>query len=154
MTAMQMRPSAQQVATAWIKTVPELAGIDVASTLAPVGSWKTQDFIVVGAGLGGIPQTGVMVRSSVLQVTVFAKRPNSDRPAWNRASMTSEAIRDATYGSYQFGALEIPGGFLGVNLHSVEAMSEPRRGLGDPAAMALYSIDLLFVYDPAGLVVV
>jgi hypothetical protein len=153
MTVMQKRPSAQQVAIAWCKSLSELEGIDVASTLAPVKSWTGQDFVVVGPSLGGIPSMNRITRVPVVQLDVFAKAPNSARPAWNRASMTAEAIRDACYGSQQYGVLEIPGGFMAANLHSVSPMSEPRRMQGDVAAMARYSLDIELVYDPAALVV-
>lgn len=153
MTTMQKRPSVQQVAIAWMKSLGELAGLDVAATLAPVKTWTGQTFVVAGPSLGGLPSAYVITRVSVIQVDVFAKAPNSSRPAWNLASQAAETIRDATYGSQQYGVLEIPGGFLAADLHHVSPMSEPRRMQGDVAAMARYSLDIEFVYDLVSLVI-
>jgi len=154
-TPIQRRPSAQQVTIAWLKTIPELNAADVASTLALIKDWSGQDFIVAGVGLGGIPRQGMATRFPVIQVDCFAKAPNSSRPAWNRASMSAEAILDATYGAGQSNTnLEIPGGFMAAYLSSVEAMSFPRRVENDQAAIARYTLDVQMTYIPVGLVIV
>jgi hypothetical protein len=155
MSAIQMRPSAQQVAIAWLQTIPELNAADIASTLAPIAQWTGQDFVVAGVGLGGIPRMGMATRVPVIQIDCWAKAPNSNRPAWNRASMTAEAIRDATYGQGQSNAnLVLPGGFMAVYLSSVMLMSEPRRVQSDAAAIARYTLDAQLTYVPVGLVIV
>ncbi len=152
MTA-QIRPSAQQVAVAWLKTLTDLSGVDVATTLAPVADWTGQDFVTAGPSLGGVPSGYVPVRVPVIQIDTWAKAPNSNRPAWNRASVTAEAIRDACYGGLQHGLLTLPGNFMDVYLHGVMPMSEPRRMQGDVAAMARYTITLEFHYTPVNLVI-
>ena len=155
MTGMPKRVSAQQVAVAWVKSLPDFMGIPVATTLAPQAGWGTgvQDFVVAGFSLGGIPGAYTLTRVPVVQMDCFAKAPNSNRPAWNRASMLTEALRDACYSGYAAGVLSFAGGFPSVTLHSVVPMSEPRRILSDVAAIAHYSIDLAFTYSPVAVLV-
>jgi len=147
-----MRPSSQQVAVAWVQSLPELVGVGVATTLPPQKQWGGQDFVTVSANLGGIPVMGMMTRMPVLQIDSWAQAPNSTRPAWNRASMTAEAIRDAAYGSDSYCELTFAGGFMPVSLEGVRVLSEPRRLSSDTAAIARCVLTLQFYYTPAGLV--
>lgn len=145
------RPSGQQVCVAWLKSLTELSGIAVSTTLPE--KW-TGLFAIVGPSLGGIPFPGRVTRVPVIQIDCFAKEPNSDRPAWNQASILAEAIRDATYGSQQYGVLTIPGNYLAANLSSVIPMSEPRRVQGDVTAIARYTMNMQFTFTPVDLAIV
>jgi hypothetical protein len=147
-TAITLRASAQQVAVAWLSGIAELAGVPVAATLPPPAQWGGQDFVTVGPSMGGIPSAYLLTRVPVLQVDAWAVAPNSTRPAWNRASATAEAIRDACYGSSQSGAIAVKG-FETVWLNGARAVSEPRRMLSDVAAIARYMITIQLMYSPA-----
>ncbi len=148
------RTGSQQVAVAWLKTLPNLSGVPVASTLAPMAQWAGQDFVVVTFGLGGIPDPYLLTHVPVMQIDCFAKPPtSSNKPAWNRASMTAECIRDACYTAHASGILHFTGGFPDVHLDGVAPKSEPRRVLSDLAAFARYSIDLEFSYSPISVLV-
>jgi hypothetical protein len=150
----QKRPGSFQVAVAWLKSLPELAATEVATTLPQPKDWPGQDFVTVSASLGGMPSPYIATRIAVMQVDAWAKAPNSTRPAWNRASITAEAIRDACLGNLAHGIFTIPGGFLSADLHGVTCMAEPRRAGNDPAAIARYMLSLEFVFTPVGLVIV
>jgi hypothetical protein len=101
--------------------------------------------------MGGIPSAFIMTRTPVLQVDAWAVAPNSARPAWNRASVTIEAIRDACYGAMAHQVIAMPAGFTAVELQGVIPRSEPRRMTGDVDAIAHYVITLEFSYSLAGL---
>ena len=145
---MLKRPSSQQVAVAWLKQLTELEGVDVATTLPVTSQWTGQDFVTVDANLGGIPNAYLPVHVPVVQLDFWAKAPNSNRPAWNRAATTAQAVFAACYVADN-GLIVIPGGFIPASLHSVIPMSEPRRIDNDPAATARYTMDVQLSYSSA-----
>ena len=154
MTTMLKRASAEQVGVAWLKTLPELAGIGAATTLPALSAWNGPSFITVGPSLGGIPDPSNPTRSPAVQFDCYARSPNSSRPPWNVASQIAEAITDATYSASQSGILTIPGEYLTVKLHTAKPASSPRRLYGDVEALARYSVDIVLTYAPVNLVIV
>ena len=152
-TVMLKRASAEQVCVAWLKSLPELAGIGVAASLPALSAWGGVSFVTAGPSLGGIPNPYDPTRSPVIQVDCYAKSPNSSRPPWNVASQIAEAITDATYSASQNGILTIPGEYLSVKLFTAQPRSSPRRLYGDVEALARYSVDICLTYSPQNLVI-
>ena len=150
MTTMLKRASAEQVGVAWLKTLPELAGIGAATTLPALSAWNGPSFITVGPSLGGIPDPSNPTRSPAVQFDCYARSPNSSRPPWNAASQLAEAIVDATYSVSQSCILTVPGNYL----HTAKPASLPRRITGDVEALARYSVDIMLTYSPQNLVIV
>lgn len=84
------------VVQAWLRTLPALAGVGVASVLpADLASWSGDVFVVETLVIPRIdPYTGVVDASS--QLDVWAKRAAaSSRPPWRRAGQIAEDIATA-----------------------------------------------------------
>jgi hypothetical protein len=136
-------PTGELVAVAWLRSV--LTGVDVATTMPDPDRWTGDTFVAVTA-IGGSVDTAVPIRSPVFQLDCYARRATtSERPAWNRANLTAEAIRLASYGVAGL-TLATGTGYAPVLLSCVLMLSEPRRIVSDPASLARYTTDVQLVY--------
>lgn len=137
-------PSTEQVAVAWLKTLPGLPVNQIATTLpADNASWATSGFVQVTT-VGGTPQVHVPVFEPVVQIDIWACNVDSQRPPWGKAAHLAETIVWATYSALQPGVFD-----LGANIHpprlmSAFALSEPRRILHDEAGFARVQFDMSF----------
>lgn len=144
MTA-SLLPSTDLVASAWLRlAVPD---IGVATTLpADVTPLRTSGFVRVQT-IGGSPNRDVPMRGPVVAAECWAApaTAGSSKPPWNRASGIAERIVAAMYDRALMNVLiTLPGDYGPARVHTVVALTEPRRIENDPGNFARFDIDLLF----------
>lgn len=133
-------PTAEQLAVAWVKTVPEVDPSKVATTLpADAAGWAASGFVQVGI-VGGSPSVHTPLLSTVVSVHCWAANLNSNRPPWGRAGSLAAAIVWATYG-HPAAVVDLGVEFHRARLLSVYPLSSPRRIPGDEAGFAHVEFD-------------
>lgn len=135
-------PTAEIVTVAWLRDA--LSTQDI-GTIAPDAAKWTGDTYAALASVGGDVDRSVPIRSAVIQVDCYARRPaTTANLAWNRAYLLAEKIRLA---SYRVSGIEItPTGYDPVWISSVYMLTEPRRLVDDPGGLARYTFDLHVVF--------
>jgi hypothetical protein len=139
-------PTPEQVAIAWLGTVPGVPVGKIATTLpGDTSTWSTDGFLtVLSVGGSGPMYTGL--RSPVVQVDAWANNPDSSKPPWGKAGSLIGAVIERTLTDTQPGELFIRAGFYPVRLMSVYPLGEPRRVPDDESSFARYQVDLTFRY--------
>lgn len=104
---LELYPSDEQVAVAWIGSIPGLSSSMVATTLpadvdgsGSPAAWVQTGFVTV-AVVGGNPDALLPVNRPVMQVDVWATVPGSNRPPWGQAAAIASAIRRACWSRTQ-----------------------------------------------------
>lgn len=146
----QLIPSAEQVAVAWISTIPGLMADGVATQLPDdARKWAANGFITV-AVVGGSPDMYIPIRKPIIQVDGWAVNLGSGKPPWGKASGLLEQVRMATYdirinnrvarplGIRASGQVEYPP----VRLLGAWPMTEPHRVYSDVGDYAKYVFTL------------
>lgn len=143
-------PTAEQIAVAWITTVPGIPTGKVATTLpADDTSWASTGFVTI-TGVGGSPASRyVPMHEPVMQVDCWAVNPGSSKPPWGRAGELAGLIVERTFTDLRPGEFTVRTGFLPVLMRSVWPLSEPRRINEDEAGYARYQFDIVFAYTVA-----
>lgn len=143
-------PTAEQVAIAWLMTVPGVTPEKVATRLpADDTTWALTGF-VTATTVGGSPASRyVPMREPILQIGCWAVNPGSAKPPWGKAGELAGRIVERTYTDLAPGEFTVRNGFLPVLLRSVWPLSEPRRITEDEAGYARYQFDLAFAYTVA-----
>lgn len=135
-------PSAELVATAWLKTLPGIPESGVATSLpGDPASWSTNGFIQV-VTVGGTPPVDTPMRTPVVQVSCWANNPGSAKTPWRKASVLAENVVAGCYADTQQRQLPMPDGYRGARIHAVWPISEPRRIPQDEAGFARVDVDL------------
>lgn len=131
----------EQVAVAWIKTLPTVPSDKVATSL-PADStvWGATGFVQVTVA-GGTPDGYVPLYRPVVQVDCWATNPGSDKPPWGRAGSLCQAIIWATYRMRGM-VVDLGSDFAVASLLSVRPLGEPRRIPDDEAGFARVQVDL------------
>lgn len=149
---MTTRPDSEMVAVTWLRSLPELSDVGVATTLPA----KWEDAFVVINLLPSGASAYSLLREPLVQVNVFARPKNtSTKPLWARAASLAEEIYwAACIGTNScFEVLSFGSTYHTVTLGCVEPKREPTRISGDLQAFAGYSLDLAFTYAPNNLVI-
>lgn len=108
---LELHPSDEQVAVAWIGSIPaiaELGGTKMVATRLPAdvdkagdpAAWVETGFVTVSV-VGGNPDPLLPVNRPVIQVDVWATTPGSNRPPWWQATAISNAIKYACWSRVQ-----------------------------------------------------
>lgn len=139
MTTYVMTP--EQVAVAWLKTLPTIPSDKVATSL-PADStvWGSTGFVQVTIA-GGSPASSVPLYRPVVQVDCWAATTGSAKPPWGRAGSLAQAIVWATY-RFRGQVVNLGTDFAVASLLSVRPLSEPRRIPDDEAGFARVQLDL------------
>jgi hypothetical protein len=146
----QLLPSGEQVAVAWISSIGGLQADGVATQLPDDETkWQPQGFVTV-AVVGGSPDMYVPVRKPVFQIDTWAVKIGSSKPPWGKAASLCEQIRMACYnyrpngtanralGIRASGAVEYPP----VRVMGAWLMTEPHRIYEDRGDFARYSFSM------------
>jgi hypothetical protein len=102
-----LRASDEQVAVAWLSTIPEIAQLATpppVATILPgdvdeqgvVAPWVKTGFVTVSV-VGGGPDNEIPVNRPVMQVDCWATVPGSNRPPWPVAAALANAVRYACW---------------------------------------------------------
>lgn len=136
----------EQVAVAWVKTVPTVPADKVATTLpADSTTWGSTGFVQVSI-VGGAPEPHVPLYRPIVQVDCWATNPGSAKPPWGRAGSLAQAIVWATYGHRYATPVSAGSDFQDALVLSVRPISEPRRIPDDEAGFARVQVDLELVW--------
>lgn len=139
-----LHPNTDLVAVAWLKLAAP--GYGVATSLpSDTSALRTSGFVQTRT-VGGSPDMYVPMRSPVVSVTCWAAPSvqGSDKVPWGRANNIAELIVAATYDrSLTDVDVTLPGDFPPAHVHTVIALSEPRRIEDDPANFARFDVDLV-----------
>jgi hypothetical protein len=144
-------PNTELVAMAWLRLAVE---VGVATTLpSDVAPLRTSGFVRV-ATIGGSPNRDVPMRAPVVAAECWAapSTPGSSKPPWNRANGIAEQVVAATYDPALMGVLvdlSGVGDYSPARVHTVVALTEPRRIENDPGNFGRYDIDLLLSWTSA-----
>lgn len=127
------------VAIAWLKTVPELSNVPVATTLAAQANWgNSPTFLQVFSSSLTAPSAYFPSHVSRILVSCWAKPKR-----WADAADLSQLVRAATYS--QDSAREVAmhvQGYSTAAVLSVQTLSEPVRVTGDTNQLARYDITI------------
>lgn len=146
-------PTPELVARTWLRGLPFLSGVSVATVLPARASWADA-FIQITSGPGEIIDAYMPAAEPVMQIDVWAQpRGTSAKAPWDRAATLAEDIRYAVYGTATTARLTIGGDFDTAELKSVLLRRAPRRVYGNPSGLARYSLDLAFTYLPTNLAI-
>jgi hypothetical protein len=149
-----LAPTTDLVASAWLRLA--MPGMGVATTLPKVEetpALRTSGFVRV-ATIGGSPNRDVPMRAPVVAAECWAapSTAGSSKPPWNRANGIAEQVMDACYQSALMGVLidlSSVGDYASARVHTVVALTEPRRIENDPGNFARYDVDLLLSWTAA-----
>lgn len=140
-------PTDELVAVAFLRDLPALADVPVATTLAApegeaVPSWQTTGkrvyIQVTTAPLGPPPDPYFPSHRPRLVISCWALPKR-----WNDAGQIAQVIRAATYDTSLVNRTLLPAdGYNPVYLMALEALAEPARITGDPNELARYDISL------------
>lgn len=138
-----LRPTAELVAVAWLRSAVTYLGARVATELPQDNtSWSASGFTTVSV-IGGTPDIYVPLSRPVVQVDTWGAAPNGGRPPWNLAAQQAEQIKRV---AQTFGTVprwvSLPGAYAPVRVLGVIPRSEPRRVPGDVSSYARYQMDL------------
>lgn len=97
-----LHPSDEQVAVAWIASIPGFTTAMAGTVLPPdvtggrnAAAWLSTGYVTVAVA-GGNPDALLPVSRPVMQVDCWAARPGSGLPPWEDAAALASAIRYAT----------------------------------------------------------
>lgn len=147
--ALPLRANHDLVAVAWLKLA--VPGIGVATSLPAVDSALRTGGFVRALTVGGSPDLYVPMRAPVVSAECWAAPAvdGSTKVPWGRANALAEAVVAATYNPALMGVELDLGDYPSARVHTVVALSEPRRIENDPANWARYDVDLLFRWTAA-----
>lgn len=136
-----IHPGSTLVVCTWLAT-QALPCDGVGDTLpADPRTWSAQGWVHVPLVVGGSPQIHIPMRQPIVQIDTYTNRPESELAPWGRADHLAAAVLAAAHAMRAPVTLAMPGGYPPVRLHSIWALSEPRRIPSDPAAYARVSAD-------------
>lgn len=136
-------PNTDLVATSWLKTLPGVNPLRVASSLpGDNASWADTGF-VVATSVGGSPGLHVPMQRPVVAIDCWANNPNSQKAPWGKAGHLAQLVLLGTYMTEPVD-LTFSGDFEPARVFAVAPLSEPRKVPGDEAGFARYSFDLVF----------
>ena len=151
-----LRPNSEQVAIAWLSTIPGGTADVVATTLPAPAQWIKNGAVILRV-IGGSPAVYLPVASPVLQIDCYANKTGSGSPPWPKANLLAEQIRAACLDRHGMSRpLALSTGGVAYPLAVVEnasMLTEPRRGYADKADYALYSFDLHLTWKTPGEVI-
>lgn len=134
-------PGSQDVAIAWLGTLGlTIDGIGSDLPGDPT-TWATHGFIQVPMVTGGSPQVHVPMREPMVQVDAWTNRPGGELPPWKLADHNANTIVAAMHRQDRPVEIDLGGDYFPVRLHSIWALSEPRRILGDPSRYGRTTLD-------------
>jgi hypothetical protein len=139
-------PSSELVLVQWLKTLSGLPG--VSTTLPDQETWYSTGFITV-VGVGGSMDYYQHRYSAVLSVDAWAAPLSAGRPDWSSASRLAELVVKNFYDSPNLRLVDVPTGYYDAYLHSLYALTPPRRITNDPEGFAHISMDVQMNWGPA-----
>jgi hypothetical protein len=141
----QLLATSDLVVTAWIKTVTGIDPTKVACTLPEnVTDWGEVGFIQART-VGGSPDIYLPVQRPVVQVDVWAVKPNTGRPLWNVANVLAMRVLEATRDEANMRReLVLPTGYPRAHVLEAYPLTEPFRVESDPGGYARFRFDLQF----------
>ncbi len=149
---MPLRPHSELVAKAWILSIPGMLASAGTTLPGQVDSWAANGFYQLSVAGGrrhrDVPQTGVLI-----QVDCFAANTSSGKPPWGRANQMAETVIANTYNGVDTvdrsrRLVTLPAAYYPAIVQTVEAVTEPRRMLGDESRIAHFSFDALITWIP------
>ena len=144
---MPQRPSAEQVAVAWLKTLDGIPTDKVATNLpADHNTWTETGFLQVFT-VGGTPLIDVPMRSPSVQVSCWATAPPPAKAPWGKAHTLAENVVAGCYTDEGPWTVQ-PSGFKTVRLFAAWPLMEPRRVPSDEAGFARVDVDLALRWAP------
>lgn len=144
-------PTPEQVATAWVKTVPGVDATKVATSLpADDAGWATSGFWTVTVFPGAV-DLHVPLFSPVVRVDCWAVNLGSTKPPWGRAGSGASAIQWATYGTAGCRPSQpsLAADFHPVRVLQVNSLGSPVRVRLDDAGYARVQVDVQLFYTLA-----
>lgn len=139
-------PTAEQVATAWVKALDGVPSDKVATSLpGDQNAWASTGFVQLTV-VGGSPGVDSQLYAPEFAVDVWATNTSGQAP-WGRAGSLAAAI---VWGCYhaELPVLVDPGAeFHLARVHAAIPHSEPRRILGDAAGFARVQFDMGLVWS-------
>lgn len=135
------QPDGESIAIAWLQTL----GLDVdgIGTDLPGSKalWSVRGFVQVPMVVGGTPQIHVPMREPSVEINAWACRLHSELPPWRRAGHIANTIVAAIYDQQRPVDLDLGDGYAPVRMHSIWALTEPRRMPGDPSNYARHVME-------------
>lgn len=139
-------PTAEQVGTAWVKTLDGVDATKVATALpGDANVWASTGFVQL-AVVGGSPRIHSQMYSPVFQVDCWAANVAGKAP-WGRAGSLAAAV---VWGCYHGPApvlVNLGSEFHMGRVHAVIPLSEPRRIEGDEAGFARVQFDMALTWS-------
>ena len=145
-------PSNEQVAVAWLGSIPGLSG-KVATTLpSALEDWADTGFVTV-AGVGGTPHLYYALQRPVVSVHFWACTLNGSRPPWGVAHDLYSLARYGTYSVLDYSNVPrpltgFPAKYCNARVNLANFLAEPERRPGDPGDFAEYVANLELQWIP------
>lgn len=129
------------VGIAWLKSVPALSGVDVATNPADMSRWSSNTFIHVEVTPLGLPPHAYFPGHGPRILVHCLAAPKK----YSIAANTAQLVRQATYAVDSARVVAMPiSGYETARVIAVSALNEPIRVEGPaPDSLARYDIALL-----------
>lgn len=136
-------PTAEVVAVAWLKGLPDLHDAVATEVPADESGWSTYGFVQVSA-VGGSPNPYLPIGSPVVGLDFWAVAPSSGRPDWGKASQLYEVVRTGCldHAGTPRTLTTLPAAYNDAQVLSAWLITELRRVPSDPRGWAHYTADL------------